>query len=666
MATTKITDLTAYTDPISTDVVPIVDVTSDVTKKVSIADLMENAGSGSEGAPGISFDGDPNTGIYRPGADQVAISTGGTGRLFVDASGRVGIGTTSPNRRLEVSDATVDNFIRVNTTGATKSGIEFASGGTVYSQLYFNNVSPYDLSLLQQYSTGSVILGTNNTERARIDSLGRLLVGTSSATNSAPLQVLASDSGAWAAQLRMRDSSNDYCYVNFSDNTGSESIANIWSQRTAASTGILAFETNDGSANPTERMRIDSSGNVGIGTTTPIALFHATPPDAAGASSTDGVRVSAGTSSVGINIGANSSATFGWIQSSEAGVAFAPTVINPQGGNVGIGTTSVGAKLHVATAGNNYIVSHNTTGSTSALLLGAESGSTSLYSWTTVSGSTGVPLKFFTGATEAMRLDTSGRLLVGTSTARTMGTTIVPSLQAEGTSNNTSALALVQNNSNATIGASVTLAKTRATGNGGTTVVQSGENLGSIYFEGADGTNLVSAARISAAVDGTPGANDMPGRLVFSTTADGASSPTERMRIDSNGWLYSLPTYNKTAGAAANVGVNAGDGVFFRSTSSIKYKRDVVDYDKGLQEVLQLRPVYYKGKSEFDGDTQFAGLIAEEIDELGLKEFVQYAEDGSPDALAYGHMVSLLTKAIQQQQTMIAELQAEVAALKGA
>jgi hypothetical protein len=98
--------------------------------------------------------------------------------------GNVGIGTTAPNRKLEVSDAGVDNFIRVNTTGATKSGIEFASSGTVYSQLYFTNVSPYDLSLLQQYTTGSLILGTNSTERARITSSGRLLVGTSSANAS--------------------------------------------------------------------------------------------------------------------------------------------------------------------------------------------------------------------------------------------------------------------------------------------------------------------------------------------------------------------------------------------------------------------------------------------------------------------------------------------------
>jgi hypothetical protein len=68
-----------------------------------------------------------------------------------------------------------------------------------------------------------------------------------------------------------------------------------------------------------------------------------------------------------------------------------------------------------------------------------------------------------------------------------------------------------------------------------TDVVDSGDNLGSIHWTGSDGTAFIEAASINAAVDGTPGTNDMPGRLLFSTTADGASTPTERMRIGSSG-----------------------------------------------------------------------------------------------------------------------------------
>ena len=66
-------------------------------------------------------------------------------------------------------------------------------------------------------------------------------------------------------------------------------------------------------------------------------------------------------------------------------------------------------------------------------------------------------------------------------------------------------------------------------------VVASGDNIGAIRFAADDGTAFITTAQIVAQVDGTPGTNDMPGRLVFSTTADGASSPTERMRIDNAG-----------------------------------------------------------------------------------------------------------------------------------
>lgn len=68
-------------------------------------------------------------------------------------------------------------------------------------------------------------------------------------------------------------------------------------------------------------------------------------------------------------------------------------------------------------------------------------------------------------------------------------------------------------------------------------IVQSGDELYRIFAAGYDGAGYISAASITALVDGTPGTNDMPGRLVFSTTADGASSPTERMRIRSDGGI---------------------------------------------------------------------------------------------------------------------------------
>jgi len=123
MANIKITDLDAYTNPDSTDVLPIVDVDADTTKRVTIADLMENAGAGTAALPGIAFDGDPNTGIYRPAADQIALSTAGTQRLLIDDSGDV----TIPGG-LEVQGTTT--FINTTNLQVEDKNIELGKVGT--------------------------------------------------------------------------------------------------------------------------------------------------------------------------------------------------------------------------------------------------------------------------------------------------------------------------------------------------------------------------------------------------------------------------------------------------------------------------------------------------------------------------------------------------------
>lgn len=78
-------------------------------------------------------------------------------------------------------------------------------------------------------------------------------------------------------------------------------------------------------------------------------------------------------------------------------------------------------------------------------------------------------------------------------------------------------------------------AKSRGGSYGAQAIVQSGDTIGDFRFYGSDGTAFIPAARIQVAVDGTPGSNDMPGRLVFYTTADGAATVSERLRIANNG-----------------------------------------------------------------------------------------------------------------------------------
>lgn len=140
------------------------------------------------------------------------------------------------------------------------------------------------------------------------------------------------------------------------------------------------------------------------------------------------------------------------------------------------------------------------------------------------------------GSTTAMTINTSQNVLVNTPTARTafFNGSNTPLVQIEGTSFATASQSIVRNSADAA-GSFVILGKTRGAAVGGTTIVSTGDVLGVLSFQGSDGTELVESARIASAVDAAPGANDMPGNLIFSTTADGASSSSERMRIDSSG-----------------------------------------------------------------------------------------------------------------------------------
>jgi hypothetical protein len=240
-----------------------------------------NINTGSFGAGGIGYfsQGTGNVGGHYFYTGDAAVGSQ-TARMVITPAGDVGIGTTSPNRKLEVSYAGADNFIRVNTTGATKSGIEFASSGTVYSQLYFNNESPYDLSLLQQYTTGSLILGTNSTEKARIDSSGRLLVGTSSSSGD-PLFVVHGRVGSATEPGTMALSRGgtiiaDYNlgqldFTDGSNNVGARILGTAetgWGGSGDAP-GRLTFSTTpDSGSSPVERLRIASGGDIRIGQTT--------------------------------------------------------------------------------------------------------------------------------------------------------------------------------------------------------------------------------------------------------------------------------------------------------------------------------------------------------------------------------------------------------------
>ena len=307
------------------------------------------------------------------------------------------------------------------------------------------------------------------------------------------------------------------------------------------------------------------------------------------------------------------------------------TSFNIKGFNISNGAL-YGADNDMNVLFNSYFNGTNFIYRTTAVATKYTQGPSGQHQWfNAASGTAGNAITF----TQAMTLDASGNLGIGTTSPAGDVTRYLNIVGAGGAG-------IFLNDSNqgstATDGATLQAA--------GTNTYLYNREAGFMAF----GTNNTEAARI-----------DSSGNLLVGTTSTDAGV---RLKVV-GGIIKCLDVYNNTTASAANVQIDS-NGNFARSTSSLKYKKDVQDATHGLAEVMALRPVTYKGKAETDAGKTFGGLIAEEVHAAGLTEFVQYAKDGSPDALDYGNMVSLLTKAIQEQQALITQLQADVAALKGA
>ena len=187
----------------------------------------------------------------------------------------------------------------------------------------------------------------------------------------------------------------------------------------------------------------------------------------------------------------------------------------------------------------------------------------------------GAPNQFIvhTNGSQRAAIDSSGRLLVGTSTSvntKYDGSVFAAEVQLAGTA--VTAVSLARYGANGD-GSAFVFNKSRGSLNV-QGAVDANDTLGYIGFTGSDGANLQTAATIRVQVDGTPGTNDMPGRLVFSTTSDGASSPTERMRITSTGAVTistgDLTVYGVTVGRGAGAIVNntaVGNGALLANTT---------------------------------------------------------------------------------------------------
>jgi len=272
-------------------------------------------------------------------------------------------------------------------------------------------------------------------------------------------------------------------------------------------------------------------------------------------------------------------------------------------------------------------------------------------------------LALTTAGSERLRIDSSGRLLVGTSSSAGGGYFF--QVAQSGGAN----AEFLANNATAGAGSALLLSRSRGTA-ASPTFVFNNDTAGIIAFRAYGSAGYNSLASISAQAEANVNDGDSPGRLVFSTTADSASSPTERMRISNGGTLYTFVSgtagnyfaTNQAAGTTATLirgahsaTANALDGtecfkVFsngnvvntnnsYLGISDIKLKENIVDANSQWNDLKALQVRNYNLK-EGQTHTQI-GLVAQEA-ELVSPGLVSE----SPDRDADGNDLGTVTKSV--------------------
>ena len=419
---------------------------------------------------------------------------------------------------------------------------------------------------------------------------------------------------------------------------------------TGDTSGILQLASNNG----TVGLTVDTSQNVGIGTSSPNSKLEVQQ----GTKATTAAVISSArftttdASAFGLYFRQKTDATAAnrWtgISSFDNGVGPAPLVFQDLGGNVGIGQTNPATQLDIS-GGSTYnrITLRNPSNESdgSTYISGNKDGTTGDYANLALAARHAIT--FSSNSSEKMRIDSSGNLLVGTTTSSTGFSELV-----------------INGNNNQSHG------------------YNAGIQLN--YGTGAFGGGAITTQSAAG------------GGLNFYTYTGNIGSETylERMRIDSGGALLVGATSVLTSGDKFEVSINGsvrslavnsagnvyayslGTGIVYSNAgvltstnpSDSRLKDNITDISWGLSQINQLRPVSYDLKTDTIGQGTQYGFIAQEVQSV-MPELVKTFK-GIDDIEYLGldkeGIYATLVKAIQEQQALITQLQADVAALKGA
>ena len=650
-------------------------------------------GSGKQGAIGY-VEGSAN--------DFFIFETNSTEQIRLSNKGQVLVGDSEAHEDDEVV------LIKNKQSSATNTLVTIEAPSTSgKSVLNFGDTSNHRVGRIEYtHNDNALAFFTQATastgEQMRIDSSGRLLIGTTTTGGASTyyddLVISNTGSGTGCGITLLANATNGFNSIDFGDTD-------------SASRGRLTYSHADDSLRidtaGTEQMRIDSSGNVGIGTT-PAANRKV---HIQGTGFTELLVEKSDATTAAIMLAVDAGVGSIYTRSTESNSTAIPLTFHTgndeqmridSSGRLGVGTTSPNAPIEIQSATGNFTATYNdfngvslfvsndgTTGdgnTSGAIAFDSPDRSGSKHAAIvpvqTGADSNQVGLTFWvhpsttrqTDLSEAMRIDSSGRLLVGTSSFTGEASAVLEGSSAGGTTQ-----------------AQLWL-------NRGQTNPTTDNVLGQIIFGDATASGR-NGAMIQARVDSSWGSGDYPSRLGFFTTADNASSPTERMRISSNGdFKYTLDDYNAeffihststTAGALValiragttntsdtttdlirfqrNDGTEIGkirrggfSSVAYDTSSDYRIKANIVPLAGAIERVKQFNPVRFNWiEDTSDNPTVVDGFLAHEAQTVvpeavsGYKDEVD--DDGNPviQGIDQSKLVPLLTAALQEAITEI-------------
>ena len=492
---------------------------------------------------GLGTDGVNDNAVQLVAAQFIKFHTSNTDgtaneRMRIDSSGNVGIGNTSPSSKFT-------NYKNTSISGSAGATLSLEDDSQPRMMMVADSSTSYISSFDSNPITFSVTAGnfssSTGTERMRIDSSGNVGIGVTNV--GAPLDI-----GTSNPKLRLTDSDGGYSEVR-----GNGGVITLTADAgNAVANSAIVFETDN-----TERMRIDSSGNVQQATSVNGDLYHHI------------YNANTGTSTEATLYISNGPAVSSGLFAGTTGTAF--TTVGgfvQDGAHIGAGSASAGG-LSIMTRAN-------------------------------------APIRFYTNGhtNERMRLDESGNLLVGTTS-----------------------LADVDNKSTAHL------------------------------LEGASSLG----GRGAVGVYNNSGTANCPALVVLNLDA---STDTSNRFIQ----FYADVSSSGSTAMGGIVG-NGASNVQFAALSDAREKTNIQSISGSLTKINSLNPV------EFDwiasGEHVNAGFVAQEVEQV-FPEFVvaNMAEEGAEERKGLtggmtGGIVAHLVKAIQEQNELINDLRARVAQLEG-